>query len=198
MPVIRVTLIEGYDEAVRDRLLEGYSAVTRTVLDAVPDGITAVIDEVKAGNYRRGNQRKSPKAPPPAPEQIVRDFLTAMERRDLAAAKAFLAPDFVMVFPGGARFTKLDELIAWARPRYQRVGKVYERFDTVPGMDHAVVYCYGTLEGIWPDGTAFAGIRFIDRFTVRGGHLLDQAVWNDLATAMQERMSGGSKLAGSD
>lgn len=183
MPVIRVTLIEGYDEAVRDRLLEGYSAVTRTVLEAIPDGITAVIDEVKASNYRRGNQRKSPKAPPPSPEQLVRDYLSAMERRDLTAAKALLAPDFVMVFPGGARFTKLEDLIEWAKPRYQRVGKVYERFDTVPGMEQAVVYCFGTLEGIWPDGMPFAGVRFIDRFTICGGLLLDQAVWNDLDAA---------------
>jgi phenylpyruvate tautomerase PptA (4-oxalocrotonate tautomerase family) len=180
MPVIRVTLIEGYDEAVRDRLLEGYSAVTRTVLEAIPDGITVAIEEVKQSNYRRGNQRKNPKDPPPAPEQIVRDFLGAMERRDLTDAEAMLAPDFAMTFPGGASFTTLEELIDWARPRYQRIGKIYERFDTVPGMDNAVVYCFGTLEGVWPDGSAFSGIRFIDRFTVRGGLLVDQKVWNDL------------------
>ncbi|MFN4310404.1 MAG: DUF4440 domain-containing protein [Ferrovibrio sp.] len=184
MPVIRVTLIEGYDEAVRDRLLEGYSAVTRTVLDAVPDGITAVVDEVKASNYRRGNQRKSPKAPPPAPEHIVRDYLAAMERRDIAAAKAMLAAGFTMVFPGGARFTQLEDLVEWAKPRYRWIGKDYERFDTVPGMDHAVVYCHGTLKGEWPDGAPFSGIRFIDRFTVRGGLLVDQMVWNDLSVAM--------------
>lgn len=180
MPVIRVTLIEGYDEAVRDRLIEGYSAVTRTVLEAIPDGITVAIEEVRQSNYRRGNQRKSPKAPPPAPEQIVRDFLGAMERRDLVAAKALLAPDFFMTFPGGATFAKLEELIDWARPRYRRIGKVYERFDTVPGMDNAVVYCFGMLEGVWPDGSVFSGIRFIDRFIVRGGLLVDQKVWNDL------------------
>jgi phenylpyruvate tautomerase PptA (4-oxalocrotonate tautomerase family) len=183
MPVIRVTLIEGYDEAVRDRLLEGYSAVTRTVLEAIPDGITVAIEEVKQSNYRRGNQRKSPKTPPPAPEQIVRNFLGAMERRDLPAAEAMLAPDFAMIFPGGAAFTKLEQLIDWAKPRYQRIGKVYERFDTVPGMADATVYCFGTLEGVWPDGTTFSGVRFIDRFTVRGGLLVDQKVWNDLDAA---------------
>jgi phenylpyruvate tautomerase PptA (4-oxalocrotonate tautomerase family) len=183
MPVIRVTLIEGYDEAVRDRLLEGYSAVTRTVLEAVPDGITAVIEEVRQSNYRRGNQRKSPKTPPPAPEQIVRNYLEAMERRDIPAAKAMLAPGFSMVFPGGARFTALEELIAWAKPRYRSIGKVYERFDTVPGMEQAVVYCSGTLQGEWNDGRTFSGIRFIDRFSVRGGLLADQAVWNDLDVA---------------
>lgn len=186
MPVIRVTLIEGYDEGVRDRLLEGYSAVTRTVLEAVPDGITAVIEEVKASNYRRGNQGKSPKAPPPAPEQIVRDFLTAMERRDLGAATAYLAEGFTMTFPGNATFSRLEDLIAWAKPRYRKIAKAYERFDTVPGMETAAVYCSGTLHGEWPDGQPFGGIRFIDRFTVQGGRLLDQAVWNDLDAAIKK------------
>jgi hypothetical protein len=42
------------------------------------------------------------------------------------------------------------------------------------------VYCFGTLYGEWADGSAFEGIRFIDRFTVRAGQLLDQMVWNDM------------------
>lgn len=181
MPVIRVTLIEGYDDAVRGRLLQGYSEVTRTVLEASPDGITAFIEEVKQTSYRRGNQEKHPKAPPPSPEQLVRSFLGAMEKRDLPAAKALLADDFGMVFPGNARFGKLEDLLAWAAPRYRRIAKVYERFDTVPGMAHAVVYCFGTLEGERPDGKPFSGVRFIDRFTVKAGRLQDQQVWNDLA-----------------
>jgi phenylpyruvate tautomerase PptA (4-oxalocrotonate tautomerase family)/ketosteroid isomerase-like protein len=186
MPVIRVTLIEGYSDAVRGRLLQGYSEVTRTVLEAVPDGITVFAEEVQQTSYRRGNQEKHPKAPPPPPEQIVQDFLAAMQRRDLAAAQALLAEGFAMVFPGDARFTRLEDLLAWAAPRYRRIAKVYTRFDTVPGMDHAVVYCFGTLEGERPDGTPFSGVRFIDRFTVKGGRLLDQQVWNDLAeTAAQ-------------
>jgi phenylpyruvate tautomerase PptA (4-oxalocrotonate tautomerase family) len=192
MPVIRVTLIEGYDDEVRGRLLEGYSQVTRTVLEAVPDGITTFIEEVKQTSYRRGNQLKFPKAPPPAPERIVCDFLGAMERRDLAAAQEFLAEGFSMVFPGGVRFTQLGELIAWAAPRYRRVAKVYSGFDTVPGMEVATVYCHGMLEGEWPDGRAFSGIRFIDRFTVGAGKLQDQQVWNDLA---ETRVQTGAILA---
>ena len=43
-----------------------------------------------------------------------------------------------------------------------------------------VVYCFGTLSGEWLDGTPFAGIRFIDRFTLRDGLLADQTVWNDM------------------
>ncbi len=44
-----------------------------------------------------------------------------------------------------------------------------------------MVYCTGTLEGQWLDGSAFAGIRFIDRFEVEAGRIVRQDVWNDLA-----------------
>jgi phenylpyruvate tautomerase PptA (4-oxalocrotonate tautomerase family)/ketosteroid isomerase-like protein len=181
MPMIRITLIEGYDEETRGRLLAGLSAVARTVLDAPPDGIVAAIEEVKPGSYRRGNLPRQPKPVPPTPEQVARDYLAAMERRDLAAAKAYLADGFVMTFPGGKQMRTPEELVEFSRPRYRRVAKAYERFDTVPGMEAATVYCFGTLHGEWPDGRPFDGIRFIDRFTVSGGKLVDQMVWNDLA-----------------
>src|SRR4029079_9758326 len=102
-------------------------------------------------------------------EQVVRDYLAAMERRDLAAAKAFLAPGFFMVFPGGARFDSLEALVEWAKGRYRSARKTYERFDAFD----AGVYCSGTLYGEFLDGTPYSGIRFIDRFTVRDGRLVD-------------------------
>ncbi len=125
--------------------------------------------------------------------QLVQAYLTAMEARDLALAQSMLAPGFSMQFPGPVTFTSLAELIEWAKPRYRFVHKSYERFDeTVAAAtaatntdtadnEESVVYCYGTLAGEWPDGGAFGGIRFIDRFTVKGGLLVDQTVWNDLA-----------------
>jgi 4-oxalocrotonate tautomerase family enzyme len=53
--------------------------------------------------------------------------------------------------------------------------------DTADHLDHAVVTCHGHLHGEWPDGTAFEGVRFIDRFEIRAGRLTRQDVWNDLA-----------------
>jgi hypothetical protein len=83
--------------------------------------------------------------------------------------------------PGGSRFRRPGELVALARERYRFVRTSCARFDEVAAGDATVVYCYGTLAGEWLDGSAFAGVRFIDRFTVEGGRLLDQQVWNDLA-----------------
>ena len=111
-------------------------------------------------------------------EEVVRAYLDAMERRDLAAAKALLAPGFHMVFPGDKRFTSLEQLVEHASGRYRSARKIYERFDCVGDK----VYCFGTLHGELLDGTPYSGIRFIDRFTVRDGRLVDQNVWNDMAS----------------
>lgn len=119
-------------------------------------------------------------SPTPSAAETVRAFLTAMEERDMDKARSFLADGFVMTFPGGARFAELEELVAWSRPRYRFVRKSYEAFDESSGDGRTAVYCFGTLSGEWLDGTAFSGIRFIDRFEVVGGKLADQKVWNDM------------------
>jgi hypothetical protein len=121
---------------------------------------------------------------------IVRAYLDMMEARELERAKRFLAPEFAMTFPGNQRFTALEAMIDWAKPRYRWVKKRYDRFDMAQGPTATHVYCFGTLYGEWPDGTAFEGIRFIDRFTVRAGKLIDQMVWNDMGEA---RASGQPK-----
>lgn len=114
------------------------------------------------------------------PEEVVRGYLDAMERRNLAAAKALLAPGFYMVFPGNRRFDSLEALVASAQARYRSARKTYERFDRAEDT----VYCFGTLHGELVDGTPYSGIRFIDRFTVRDGKLVDQNVWNDMAEVL--------------
>jgi len=93
-----------------------------------------------------------------------------------------LGVGFVMQFPGAPRMTRLQQLIDWAKPRYKFVIKTYDGFDAMQSSgDAAIVYCRGTLSGEWPDGTAFSGIRFIDRFEVAAGFITRQDVWNDIA-----------------
>jgi len=115
---------------------------------------------------------------------LVRSYLATMERRDLAAAQAMLAPGFVMIFPGAKRFSRLVDLIDWARQRYRSALKEYDHFDVVPTPEGGVVYCFGTLHGELLDGTPYSGVRFIDRFRVAGGKLADQMVWNDMAEVL--------------
>ncbi|WP_158971355.1 nuclear transport factor 2 family protein [Chachezhania sediminis] len=104
-------------------------------------------------------------------------FLGHLGNRDVEAARALLAPDVRMIFPGGVEFTRLEELFEWSAPRYRRVAKRIDRAD----VSGNTVYVTGTLEGDWPDGTPFAGIRFVDRFEVVEGRIVLQEVWNDMA-----------------
>jgi hypothetical protein len=143
-------------------------------------------------------------SPQQAAKALVRSYLEAMERRDLAAASAMLAPGFRMLFPGGRSFDSLPALVQAARGRYRSANKRYEHFDALiadepcpsPGghrnepndEPECVVYCYGILYGELLSGEAYDNIRFIDRFSVRGGKLIDQMVWNDMAEVL------GSKL----
>ena len=55
--------------------------------------------------------------------RTVRAFLGAMEERNLARAASYLGDGFTMTFPGGVRFTRLEELVLWSKPRYRFVKK---------------------------------------------------------------------------
>ncbi len=181
MPVIRMTLIEGYDHETRRALATRLTDAVRVTIDAPLDGITVVIEEVQPTSYMRGRVSRAPGMPLPSPSATVRAFLAAMEARDLDRARGFLADGFSMTFPGDRRFSALEELVSFGRQRYRFVRKTYTTFDECFGEGGMIVYCFGTLSGEWPDGTPFFGKRFIDRFEVDGGKLTGQLVWNDLA-----------------
>ena len=120
------------------------------------------------------------------PREVVDAFLAALEARDLPSAERHLAPGVAMTFPGGQRFADLESLVAWSKDRYRAVRKTYDRVEelAVDARGITVVYCRGTLAGEWPDGRAFAGVRFIDRFEIDdAGRIVDQQVWNDLGEA---------------
>jgi hypothetical protein len=113
-------------------------------------------------------------------------YLRVMEERDLAAARRMLDPAFRMVFPGDKRMTDLDALVANSASRYRFVKKTFDETDSgTDKHDRPVVVISGTLFGEWPDGTAFSGIRYCDRFVLKDGRLLEQHVWNDLGEAMR-------------
>ncbi len=183
MPVIEAHLIEGYDGDAKARLGRALTGAVRQVLPAVPDGVTIVIHEVKPDAYMRGGAARTPAPAHPDPVGMVRDFLGAMEARDLDRARGFLADDFVMHFPGQGPMRSLEDLVEWSKPRYRFVRKTYHGFDVTANETAVIVYAHGTLSGEWLDGSAFEGIRFIDRFEVEKGRFARQDVWNDMAEA---------------
>ncbi len=181
MPIVEAHILEGYSSEEKSRLTTALTDAIRLVVPASDEAVTVMIHEMAPDNYARGGKPRSPAPALPDPKQIAHDFLAAMEKRDLATAKAMLAPGFRMTFPGTAQMATLDELIAWARDRYRFVRKTITTTEAFHKDGAAVVYVSGTLSGEWPDGTPFEGIRFIDRFEIRGGKLVTQEVWNDIA-----------------
>ncbi len=180
MPVVTVTLLPGYGSECEARLVQRLGLATRSVIAAQASGTTVYVQH--AATYMRDNRVFTGGGPElPEASALVRRFLETMQARELAKAREFLAPDFVMHFPGSGPMTQLEQMMDWARGRYQSIRKVYERFEECWGDGVTTVFCTGTLQGAWPDGSAFEGIRFIDRFEVQSGQLRRQDVWNDMA-----------------
>jgi 4-oxalocrotonate tautomerase family enzyme len=181
MPIVEAHILEGYSPDDKKRLASALTDAIRLVVPAPDEAITVMLHEHAPENYARGGTARQPAPALPDPAALVRAYLDAMEARDLDRAQAMLGPGFSMTFPGTGPMTALAELVDWAKGRYRFVTKTYEAFEAFHADGAAVVYARGTLSGEWPDGTAFSGIRFIDRFALQGGLIVRQDVWNDIA-----------------
>ncbi len=113
--------------------------------------------------------------------ELVKRFLRTMEARELEAAEAMMAPGAKITFPGGKRFSSQREMVEASRGRYQWVKKTFDRAEANRGDAGQVVYVMGTLYGVNRHGAAFSGVRYIDRFVIKNGLIVQQDVWNDLA-----------------
>ena len=117
---------------------------------------------------------------------IVEEFLRIVMIPDPAGARAFMAPEMQIRFTGARVMHDIAECSVFNAARYRWVKKRFERTDVVQGVDdnEAVVYNVGTLYGEWPDGTPFAGNRYVDRYVLRQGKIVEMEVWNDSAERM--------------
>lgn len=180
MPVISITLLPGYSKQAEARLVGRVEQAVRSVIAAPAAGTIVFVNH--ANTYQRdGKVLAAGNAERVDAAELVRSFLDRMQDRDLVGAAALLTPGFTMRFPGSPVMHRLEELVEFSRGRYRNVSKTYDRFDATWAADVATVYCFGTLFGHWLDGSAFEGIRFIDRFEVTDGMISRQDVWNDLA-----------------
>jgi hypothetical protein len=112
---------------------------------------------------------------------IVEKFLIASMVPDPQTAALYIADHLAITFTGGRKYGHPRETTAFNAGRYKWVKKKMERSDVVPGHGETIVYNLGTLYGEWPDGTPFEGNRYVDRFVVRGGKIVQMDVWNDSA-----------------
>lgn len=112
----------------------------------------------------------------------VLEYLRLTESGRLDEARAYLSPRARHVFPGGREFADLREWFGWFRARMTRVRKRDHQVDVCHTANgDLVIYVRGFLEGETASGHAFDDVRFIDRFVVSNGEIVEQHVWNDLA-----------------
>lgn len=111
----------------------------------------------------------------------VTSFLRLVEARRLDEAAHHLAPGARITFPGGRQFRSLEEQVASGAGRFRSVRKAIDTIDAMLADSAVVVYVSGTLDGEDVAGQAFSGVRFVDRFELRGGQIVDHRVWNDMA-----------------
>ncbi len=182
MPVIEVHLLEGYSADDKRRLGEALTDATRLVVPASPELVTVMIHEMPADNYYRGRTSRTPAPALADPCAIVETFLQHLGNRNLESARELIADDFVMFFPAAAVMHQFAQLLEWSETRYKRIEKTIDGIEAMQSAgDESIVYCRGTLSGEWLDGSAFSGIRFIDRFELVNGKITKQEVWNDIA-----------------
>jgi hypothetical protein len=117
------------------------------------------------------------------PAEVVDEFLRLVMIPDPDSARRYTAPGMRIRFTGGRAMSDPADTTAFNRARYKWVKKRIERTESVvPGPDgDAVVYSLGSLYGEWPDGTPFEGNRYVDRYVVRQGLIVQMDVWNDSA-----------------
>jgi len=123
---------------------------------------------------------------------LVDQYLTILMKPDPDGARAFVSPKLAIRFTGGRAMSDPAECAAFNKQRYAWVKKRFEATEVVAGATtaHAVVYNRGTLYGEWLDGTPFEGNRYVDRYVVEQGLIVQMDVWNDSAEWLMDRAAG--------
>lgn len=123
---------------------------------------------------------------------LVDEYLRILMIPDPAGVQRFISPQLRIRFTGGREMRNPAECAAFNASRYRWVRKRIESTEVVAGgtPEHTVVYSVGTLYGEWPDGTAFEGNRYVDRYVVSNGLIEQMDVWNDSAERLLDQHLG--------
>lgn len=162
MPVVQMTVIQGYDDATKSRLLKGMTHVVLSVMAAKPDGVVTMLNEVSPSAYARGGVSRVPGPPLPAGVQVVQQFAAALQV-DKAQAREFLGDD-----------CRCTDRIGVARDPLELASGFSDlgdaQFDEALTDDGTVVYARRAR-----------GTGTMDRFHVRHGRIVDIQSWGPAA-----------------
>lgn len=123
------------------------------------------------------------------PAALVDEYLRVLMIPDPMAARRFVSPELKIRFTGGREMSDPAQCAAFNAGRYGWVKKRFEGTEVVAGasLEQAIVYNRGTLYGVWPDGLAFESNRYVDRYVIRHGLIVQMDVWNDSAERLLAR-----------
>lgn len=161
MPIVQATIIEGYDDATKARLLQGMTRAVLSVMAARPEAVVATLNELKPSAYARGGVSRVPGPPLPCAVDVVHNYLAASLKGDEQGAQALLADD-ACCLDGAGKATVLAALSAI----FQELAD--GAFDEALTDDGSVVYARST-----------AGQGCVARFHVRGGRIVTVQVWGN-------------------
>lgn len=118
--------------------------------------------------------------------EMVQTVILKAMAGDKETVARYFAPGAELMFVG-RKLGAADEIGRFNATRYKWVKKSIDQWDIAVGTDRTVVTSVGTLYGEWPDGTAFEGNRYIDRFVLVDGKIVRMDVWNDSAEILMKR-----------
>lgn len=117
--------------------------------------------------------------------QLIRDYLAAMQSDDIAKVKSLSGPNATLEYPGAMRFDSPESLLQWSKGRHKGVRHKIDVIDQLAQGDDTIIYASGTLEGTWNDDNTFSDIRFIYRFCVSSGVVVETRLWSDVADTLR-------------
>lgn len=161
MPIVQATIIEGYDDATKARLLQGMTRVVLSVMAAKPEAVVALLNEVKPSAYARGGVSRIPGPPLPPAIEVVREYVMALSAGDEGAARELLIE--------GARFIDRQGEVREPLSLVTNLsGLDYTDFDEALTDDGSVVYARGAQ-----------GRDSVERFHIRGGRIVSIQSWGN-------------------
>jgi phenylpyruvate tautomerase PptA (4-oxalocrotonate tautomerase family) len=158
MPVVQMTVLEGYDDVTKSRLLKGMTHVVLSVMAAKPDGIVTMLNEVSPSAYARGGVSRVPGPPLPTGVSVVQQFVAAVSS-DPQQARQYLQEDCTCTDSQGTNQDPLAMMGGLTK-------LAYAQFDEVFTEDGTIVYARRER-----------GNGSVERFHVRHGRIADIQTW---------------------
>lgn len=159
MPVVQTTIIEGYDDATKARLLKGMTRVVLSVMAAKPDGVVTLLNEVKPSSYARGGVSRIPGPPLPPAVEVVRRYAAALKADNSSGARELLIDDASFIDGSGRKHDPMSLLSV--------LGDLeHTDFDEALTDEGSMVYARGAT-----------GRNSVERFHILHGRIVSIQSW---------------------